>query len=65
MDQPGPTLRSYDPAARTTPLEAVAKKSDGLSIFLVDIKSAMDSGMALRPIQNMVNHETNELFLKT
>ena len=50
--------------ARTTPLEDVSKKSDGLSIFLVDIKSAMDSGMAVRPIQNMVNHETNELFFE-
>ena len=50
--------------ARTTPLEDVSKKSDGLSIFLVDIKSAMESGMAVRPIQNMVNHETNELFFE-
>ena len=50
--------------ARTTPLEEVSKKSDGLSIFLVDIKSAMNSGMAVRPIQNMVNHETNELFFE-
>ena len=50
--------------ARITPLEDVSKKSDGLSIFLVDIKSAMDSGMAVRPIQNMVNHETNELFFE-
>ncbi|GMG85020.1 acyl-CoA dehydrogenase family protein [Paralimibaculum aggregatum] len=48
--------------ARTTPLAEVAKKSDGLSIFLVDIKAAMASGMAVRPIPNMVNHETNELF---
>ena len=50
--------------ARTTPLEEVSKKSDGLSIFLVDIKSAMKTGMAVRPIQNMVNHETNELFFE-
>ena len=50
--------------ARTTPLEEVSKKSDGLSIFLVDIKSAMKSGMTVRPIQNMVNHETNELFFE-
>ena len=50
--------------ARTTPLEEVSKKSDGLSIFLVDIKSAMKSGMAVRRIQNMVNHETNELFFE-
>jgi acyl-CoA dehydrogenase len=48
--------------ARTTPLAEVAKKSEGLSIFLVDIKQAMQTGMAVRPIPNMVNHETNELF---
>ena len=50
--------------ARTTPLEEVTKKSDGLSIFLVDIKSAVKSGMTVRPIKNMVNHETNELFFE-
>ena len=48
--------------ARTTPLSEVKKKSEGLSIFLVDIKEAMQSGMTVRPIPNMVNHETNELF---
>ncbi|TDK48726.1 acyl-CoA dehydrogenase family protein [Antarcticimicrobium luteum] len=48
--------------ARTTPLAEVKKKSEGLSIFLVDIKEAMKSGMTVRPILNMVNHETNELF---
>ena len=48
--------------ARTTPLTEVKKKSEGLSIFLVDIKQAMRSGMKVRPIPNMVNHETNELF---
>lgn len=48
--------------ARTTPLDQVRKKSEGLSIFLVDVKAALAKGMALRPILNMVNHETNELF---
>lgn len=48
--------------ARTTPLSEVKKKSEGLSIFLVDIKEAMRKGMQVRPILNMVNHETNELF---
>lgn len=48
--------------ARTTPLSEVARKSEGLSIFLVDIKQAMNSGMEVKPIANMVNHETNELF---
>ncbi len=48
--------------ARTTPLAEVTKKSEGLSIFLVDIKEAMQGGMEVKPIRNMVNHETNELF---
>ena len=48
--------------ARTTPLDQVRRKSEGLSIFLVDIKQAMGGGMTVRPIDNMVNHETNELF---
>ncbi len=48
--------------ARTTPLAEVQKKSDGLSIFLVDIKEAMKTGMTVKPIANMVNHETNEIF---
>jgi acyl-CoA dehydrogenase len=48
--------------ARTTPLDQVKKKSEGLSIFLVDIKEATGNGMTVQPIPNMVNHETNELF---
>jgi acyl-CoA dehydrogenase len=48
--------------ARTTPLGEVKKKSEGLSIFLVDLHEAQASGMMVRPILNMVNHETNELF---
>ena len=48
--------------ARTTPLAEVKKKADGLSIFLVDLKHAVEHGMTVRPIRNMVNHETNELF---
>ncbi|WP_294607205.1 acyl-CoA dehydrogenase family protein [Roseovarius sp.] len=48
--------------ARTTPISEVRKKSEGLSIFLVDIKDAMKNGMEVKPIANMVNHETNELF---
>lgn len=47
---------------RTTPSSEVQKKSEGLSIFLVDVEEAMKSGMEVRPIANMVNHETNELF---
>ncbi|HEY1152973.1 MAG TPA: acyl-CoA dehydrogenase family protein [Pseudolabrys sp.] len=48
--------------ARTTPIDQVKKKSEGLSIFLVDLKAAIGKGMTVRPILNMVNHETNELF---
>jgi acyl-CoA dehydrogenase len=48
--------------ARTTPLAEVKKRSEGLSCFLVDLKTAMGNGMTVRPILNMVNHETNELF---
>ncbi|MGC6329027.1 acyl-CoA dehydrogenase family protein [Rhizorhabdus sp. FW153] len=48
--------------ARTTPLAEVSRKSEGLSIFLVDIKQALGSGLEVRPIANMVNHETNALF---
>jgi len=48
--------------ARTTPLAEVKKKSEGMSIFIVDLKQAVGHGMTVRPILNMVNHETNEVF---
>jgi acyl-CoA dehydrogenase len=48
--------------ARTTPLAEVKRKSDGMSIFLVDVRSAVGHGLTLRPIRNMVNHETFEAF---
>jgi acyl-CoA dehydrogenase len=50
--------------ARTTPLPDVKKKTEGLSIFLVDLRGATDNGMTVRPIRNMVNHETNEVFFE-
>ena len=50
--------------ARTTPLAEVRRKSEGMSIFLVDLREAIGKGMTVRPIRNMVNHETNELFLE-
>jgi acyl-CoA dehydrogenase len=50
--------------ARTTPLADVKKKSEGMSIFMVDLRQAEQSGMTVRPILNMVNHETNELFFE-
>jgi acyl-CoA dehydrogenase len=49
--------------ARTTPLADVARRSDGLSVFIVDLRNAIGKGIELRPIRNMVNHETNELFI--
>ncbi len=49
--------------ARTTPLAEVKKKSDGMSVFLVEKKRALGKGLSMRPIRNMVNHETNEVFL--
>ena len=50
--------------ARTTPLAQVGKRSDGLSIFMVDLHHAIGHGMSVRPIPNMVNHETNEVFFE-
>ncbi|WP_431121051.1 acyl-CoA dehydrogenase family protein [Variovorax paradoxus] len=50
--------------ARTTPLAEVKKKSEGMSIFMVDLREAERTGMTVRPIRNMVNHETNELFFE-
>jgi acyl-CoA dehydrogenase len=50
--------------ARTTPLADVKKKSEGMSIFLVDLRDAIGNGLTVRPILNMVNHETNELFFE-
>ena len=48
--------------ARTTPLADVKKKSEGMSIFIVDLREAIGHGLTVQPILNMVNHETNELF---
>jgi acyl-CoA dehydrogenase len=48
--------------ARTTPLAEVRKRSEGMSLFLVDLRQAIGNGITVRPIANMVNHETNELF---
>ncbi|MEX3963517.1 acyl-CoA dehydrogenase family protein [Paraburkholderia sp. EG286B] len=48
--------------ARTTPLADVKKKSEGMSILVVDLREAIGNGLTVQPILNMVNHETNELF---
>jgi alkylation response protein AidB-like acyl-CoA dehydrogenase len=47
--------------ARTTPLDKVEKRTAGLSVFLVDIRDAGDA-LQVRPIEAMINHETNEVF---
>jgi acyl-CoA dehydrogenase len=48
--------------ARTTPLDRVKKKSEGLSVFIVDLREAVGKGLTVKPIRNMANQETNELF---
>lgn len=48
--------------ARTTPFAQSRKKTEGLSVFLVDVRESLGKGMTVRPIRNMVNHETNEVF---
>jgi acyl-CoA dehydrogenase len=50
--------------ARTTPIEEVEKKTEGLSAFLVDMKAALAAGtMTIRPIKTLMNHATTEIFL--
>ncbi|HEX2135358.1 MAG TPA: acyl-CoA dehydrogenase family protein, partial [Microvirga sp.] len=49
--------------ARTTPLDQVAKRTDGLSVFLVDMREAVGRGLTIRPIRTMMNHATTEVFL--
>ncbi|CAN5789130.1 acyl-CoA dehydrogenase family protein [soil metagenome] len=48
--------------ARTTPRDQVAKKVDGLSVFLIDLREAVGNGMTIRPIRTMMNHATTEIF---
>src|SRR5213082_2008345 len=48
--------------ARTTPIEEVKKRSEGLSVFVVDIRQARGNGMDIRPLKAMVNHNTTEIF---
>ncbi len=49
--------------ARTTPLEEVKRKSDGLSVFLVDLREVRGKGLEIRPIKAMINHNTTEVFM--
>jgi len=48
--------------ARTTAREQVKKKTDGLSVFLVDMREALGRGLSIRPIRTMINHATTEVF---
>ncbi len=48
--------------ARTTPKDAVEKRSQGLSVFLIDMREALKHGMTIKPIRTMINHSTNEVF---
>lgn len=48
--------------ARTTPKNAATKRTDGLSVFIVDMREALKAGMSIRPIRTMMNHATTEVF---
>jgi acyl-CoA dehydrogenase len=50
--------------ARTTPRDQVAKKTDGLSVFLVNVNDALGNGLTIRPIETMMNHSTTEVFFE-
>jgi acyl-CoA dehydrogenase len=49
--------------ARTTPLDQVRKKSEGLSVFLVDIKASLGHGLDIKPLRAMINHNATEVFM--
>src|SRR5207342_1152797 len=48
--------------ARTTPREQIKKRTEGLSVFLVDMRTVKDKGLTIRPIRTMMNHATTEVF---
>src|SRR5437763_4591031 len=48
--------------ARTTPKEQSQKRTDGLSVFIVDMKAALGNGLTIRPIRTMMNHSTTQIF---
>jgi hypothetical protein len=50
--------------ARTTPREEVAKRTDGLSVFILDMREALGNGLTIRPIRTMMNHATTEVFFE-
>ena len=50
--------------ARTTPREEVARRTDGLSVFILDMREALGAGLTIRPIRTMMNHATTEVFFE-
>lgn len=50
--------------ARTTPLDQVKKKTDGISVFLIDLREARGNGVEIRPIKALMNHNTTEVFIE-
>lgn len=50
--------------ARTTPLEQTKRRTDGLSVFLVDLREGQGNGIEIRPIKAMINHNTTEVFIE-
>ncbi len=50
--------------ARTTPPDEVQKRTQGISVFIVDLREAKDNGVEIRPIDTMINHNTNEVFIE-
>jgi acyl-CoA dehydrogenase len=48
--------------ARTTPKEQATKRTDGLSVFILDMREAKEAGLTIRPIRTMMNHSTTEVF---
>ena len=50
--------------ARTTPIEKVKKKTDGLSVFLIDLRKISNKHIQIKPIRTMINHSTTELFIE-
>ena len=50
--------------ARTTPKENVSKRSEGLSVFIVEMREALGNGLTIRPVRTMMNHATTEIFIE-
>src|SRR5690606_15131746 len=48
--------------ARTTPRDQVAKRTEGLSVFIIDMRAALGNGLEIKPIRTMINHATTEIF---